>query len=167
MFISVVNSFNFQCTLLTKTIRITNILGILWCRGFFCCVSRGFTRIVLLRSLWSSWSVELSFPGDLTDLRGFEIEYGVQLPFGLFICQRDYTELYCFARSLWSSWFVEVCFRSISRICSDCLSLGDMETRNGEIREICEIRVQKNLMITEIYVFFSLEHELLELHECW
>ena len=35
MFISVVNSFNFQCSSLTKTIRITNILGILWCRGFF------------------------------------------------------------------------------------------------------------------------------------
>ena len=31
-------------------------------------------------------------PEDLTDLRGFEIEYGVQLPFGLFICQRDCTD---------------------------------------------------------------------------
>ena len=31
-------------------------------------------------------------PADLTDLRGFEIEYGVQLPCGLFICQRDCTD---------------------------------------------------------------------------
>ena len=39
-------------------------------------------------------------PEDLTDLRGFEIEYGVQLPCGLFICQRDYTEIILFCKIL-------------------------------------------------------------------